>query len=68
MFKIDDEPESPDEGACFVFTIYDEPACFVFAIHDGPESPNKGGMLKIYDEPESPDEGGGGGVSRVYDI
>ena len=45
VFKICDEPRSPNEGG--VFRIYGEP-----------DSPNRGrGVFQIYDEPESPHEG-----------
>ena len=47
MFKIYDESESRNEGACLrLDKIYDEP-----------ESLTKGGLFKMYEEPESPNEG-----------
>ena len=46
MFKIYDEPDSPNKGA----------ACLRYV---EPDSPNEGyvGMFKIHDEADSPNEG-----------
>ena len=43
MFKMFDEPESRNEGACLRDMM-------------NPESPNEGGVFKKYYEPESPNQ------------
>ena len=45
VFKIYDDSESPNEGACLQYTL-----------NDDSESPNEG-AFKPYDEPESPNGG-----------
>ena len=45
VFKIYDDSESPNEGACLQY-----------ALNDDSESPNEG-AFKPYDEPESPNGG-----------
>ena len=59
MFKIYDEPRSPNEG---VLKINDEPETpnlcrGEFKILDEPKITTWGGASEIYDEPRSPNEG-----------
>ena len=51
MFKIDVEPESPNEGACLRYMLKrNDP------MRGGVASPNEGACRKHF-EPESPNEG-----------
>ena len=50
MFKIHDEPESPNEGACLRYMMNRNNRQMgrgrVFKIDDEPESPNEGACLR----------------------
>ena len=52
MFKINDEPESPDEGACLTeFLMNPNRQRSVFQIFDEPETPNYGACLRFMMNP-----------------